>query len=541
MNKNYSFRSLIKKVAVQAGLGVLLLGALNTEVSAQSYCTSTNTSTSSYYITNVTTSGGITNITNTGTGFGASGYSDYTAMTAVVIPGGSFTVNAAGGPSSSYTYMWAIWCDWNHDFDFDDPGETMYTYGSTYINAIAATFTIPPTATGSTRMRIRGTYISPTPLACGSNNYAETEDYTLILPPNNNASARTLISPNSDPFCSNSSKEVSVSIINKGGNALSSANINWSVDGVTQTPTTLPTTLTYYNDSAVVTLGNVFFQNTTPKVIKVWTSMPNGMMDSNTSDDTMSKSVAASLQGVDVKLVPNDTIICEGSSITLDAGTHPLNPIYIWENGDLTQTRTVSTSGVYSVKVQNNIGCYDRDTVVVTVHPDPVVNSIAIIDNGDGSFTFNAIGAQNVANYTWNFGDNSAPVSGSGTPTQQIHSFACGEYTVTLDLSNDCRDIQAHRLIKIDCPTGIDNISALQKEISVFPNPSTTSVTIANKSHIKMKEISIVNLMGQSVYKNEKVNAEQFDINTASFAAGIYNVMINTDKGTVTKKLEIIR
>jgi hypothetical protein len=55
-----------------------------------------------------------------------------------------------------------------------------------------------------------------------------------------------------------------------------------------------------------------------------------------------------------------------------------------------------------------------------------------------------------------------------------------------------------------------------------------------------MKEINIVNLMGQGVYKNDKVNATQIEVNTTGFTAGIYNIMINTEKGMVTKKLEII-
>jgi PKD repeat protein len=218
-----------------------------------------------------------------------------------------------------------------------------------------------------------------------------------------------------------------------------------------------------------------------------------------------------------VNVDPNDTVICEGNSITLDAGEHPLNPFYVWDNGSLEKTRTVSDAGMYTVKVQNNIGCFDIDTINVAVHPEPLINSIAIIDNGDGSFTFNAIGAQNIFNYTWNFDDGSSNVSGSGLPGQVIHTFVCGDYNVTLTLNNDCGTVVATRLISIDCLTGIDNISELQKEIS------------------------IVNLMGQTVYKNDKVNAEQIEINTTGFASGLYNVMINTEKGMITKKLEITK
>jgi hypothetical protein len=291
----------------------------------------------------------------------------------------------------------------------------------------------------------------------------------------------------------------------------------------------------------VIVLDNIFFANTTPKQLKAWTSMPNGVADTKPSDDTLNTPVVAELQGVDVTMTPQDTIICNGNIITLNAGAFPFNPIYIWDNGILEQTRQVSTSGTYSVKVQNTMGCFDRDTITVTVYPDPVVNSIAIIDNGDGTFTFNVIGAQNIDSYTWNFGDGSGEISNTGMPGQQIHGYTVpGSYTVTLTLRNECGEVVATRVVTISAPTGIDDVSALQKEISVYPNPSRSKVVIANKANIKMKEINIVNLMGQQVYKNDKVNAMQVEINTTGFAAGIYNVMINTEKGMVTKKLEVI-
>ncbi len=175
--------------------------------------------------------------------------------------------------------------------------------------------------------------------------------------------------------------------------------------------------------------------------------------------------------------------------------------------------------------------------MVVDVYPNPLVNSIAIVDNGGGSFTFNIIGAQNINTYAWDFGDGTT-ASGPG-PKTHVYTTP-GEYTTTVTLTNNCGSVVTTRLIVVGGGTGIDDLTALQKEMKVFPNPSNGLVTIANNSGIKMRSIAIFNIMGQKVYNATSLNAEKHQINTAEFAAGIYTVMIDTDKGKVSKKLEIM-
>jgi PKD repeat protein len=382
------------------------------------------------------------------------------------------------------------------------------------------------------------------PTANGTTTTRPNIQFEFLVSPDN-AGVNNITVPQL-PFCSGI-QEVSAVVHNYGSNIINNVNVNWSVDGVLQTPVTATTTIDMENTTAgpeaTIVLGDVNFDYAVAKSIKAWTSMPNSVADTKPTNDSNTTSITAALLGINnLQISPQDTTICSGATIALDAGSHPQNPIYIWNNGQLTQSINVSQPGTYSVKVQNTDGCFDRDTVTITVHPDPLINSIAIIDNGNGTFTFNVIGAQNIDSYTWNFGDGSSMTNGTGIPGQQIHTFAdCGEYTVTLTVRNDCGEIVTTRLVNFECATtGIDNVSALQKEISIYPNPSRSKVTVSNKVNIKMKEISIVNLMGQSVYKNDKVNATQIEINTTGFAAGIYNIMINTEKGMVTKKLEII-
>ncbi len=351
------------------------------------------------------------------------------------------------------------------------------------------------------------------------------------------------------PFCSNATQPVSARIKNLGTATINTVDVYWSIDGITQPPVTYNTTsitnfATAPNNTVVVPLGNVFYPDATPRVIKAWTYQPNGMADEVPLNDTVSQPISATLAGVEVHINPKDTTICQGTSIVLDAGSFPNNPIYIWSTGSLNQTIDVGQPGTYAVKVQNNMGCFDRDTVTVAVHPNPLVNSIAIIDNGGNTFTFNVIGAQNIDNWSWDFGDLTAPETGTGLPIpQQIHNYTTpGEYTVTLTLSNDCNEITTTRLIKIEeTTTGIDNVSELQKELKLYPNPGRSQVTLSSySSALKLKHVAVFNLMGQQVYESA-VSSDKHQLDVSSMAAGIYNVVITTDKGKATKKLEVIK
>ena len=139
------------------------------------YCVSTSTSTTSY-INNFSTTGGIANITNNGSGFSATGYGNFTAQSVSQQPYGTVNFSSAyvGG-----TFGFNIWIDWNNDLDFNDVGEKVYGSGNFFVSNTGS-FTVPATANvGSHRMRIRANWSDSNPLACGSITTGETEDYTF--------------------------------------------------------------------------------------------------------------------------------------------------------------------------------------------------------------------------------------------------------------------------------------------------------------------------------------------------------------------------
>ncbi len=143
------------------------------------YCTITSSG-STYYTNNFSTLGGITNITNNGSGFSAGGYGNFTAQAVSQAAGGSVSFSAAitGG-----TVGFGVWVDWNNDLDFNDVGEEVYM-SNAFVSTATGFITVPATASvGNHRMRIVANSSTTVPSACGSGTNLEAEDYTFTVSP----------------------------------------------------------------------------------------------------------------------------------------------------------------------------------------------------------------------------------------------------------------------------------------------------------------------------------------------------------------------
>src|SRR5690554_4704103 len=145
------------------------------------YCIPEGTN-SSRYIDNFSTTGGVQDISNLGSGYSPDGYGDFTAMILVGNPGDeiNFTSDVIGG-----TAGFRIWVDWNQDGAFDTTEEVVYE-STGYSAAHSGSFTIPvDVATGETRMRVVSHWLSMTgdvdPCETGF-TYGEFEDYILNVP-----------------------------------------------------------------------------------------------------------------------------------------------------------------------------------------------------------------------------------------------------------------------------------------------------------------------------------------------------------------------
>ena len=140
----------------------------------------------------------------------------------------------------------------------------------------------------------------------------------------------------------------------------------------------------------------------------VTVTLPNGCSSSAT--------VNVSVGTTPTPVILGNTTLCQGQSTTLTANG---GSSYVWDNGNTSNSNTVSQSGVYTVTATNAEGCTGTVTVTVSVNPLPTITvSGSTTLCAGNSTTLTASGADS---YSWSTGDNTASVSIS----------AFGVYTVT--------------------------------------------------------------------------------------------------------------
>ncbi|MCJ8291021.1 MAG: PKD domain-containing protein [Crocinitomicaceae bacterium] len=200
--------------------------------------------------------------------------------------------------------------------------------------------------------------------------------------------------------------------------------------------------------------SNQQYAATTPGVYSVQVIDTLGCTESDT--------VEIFLDSISVEL-GNDTLICTGSTLILDAST--LGSNYLWQDGTTNSTLPADTSGIYTVFVQSGF-CSTVDTIQLIVD-DP--NAYFTTSDTMGcppllsSFQDQSYSNQgSIVNWSWDFGDNSTSTLQHPNYSYSLSGTYAVELTVTT--SNGCFD-QYTNMVEIevyDQPTA---------QFSTQPNP----------------------------------------------------------------------
>lgn len=212
---------------------------------------------------------------------------------------------------------------------------------------------------------------------------------------------------------------VTAMIYNYGTTLLTSATVNWRVNGVLQTPYNWTGAVAPGNSSGPIIIGNRNFP-LGRDTVRAWTTSPNGMSDANVANDSLLKYVCA-VQWVN--LGPNVNG-CTGDTLSLTTGV--TGTAYLWNNGATTPALDVTLSGNWHVTVTQLDGCTDRDTVTINLFPLPTFSLGPDPTYCPPSHTIS--GPAGMPQYHWS--------NGASTMTTTVNS--TGPYSLTVTSAMSC-------------------------------------------------------------------------------------------------------
>ncbi len=270
-------------------LMTFVIATLSATITFAQYCTPAYTTGTAEgdYIDGVT----VADLSNTFSGGAISGvgYSDYTALSANVLMGDTYTMTCTNNPTWSQTYTAWIDYDMNGSFETDEVIGTLSLAGG---GSGSFSFTVPTGLVGgATRMRVRCIY--PSGLAvpldpCASSSYGEAEDYTLNLMGGavNDVGVIDITNPTTGPGLG--LEDVIVTVKNYGSADATGFTVSYQVDGGLVTAGFFPGTLPAFSTASWTAPEGWDFSAEGCYNITAWTTLAG---DEDPGNDSYSEEV----------------------------------------------------------------------------------------------------------------------------------------------------------------------------------------------------------------------------------------------------------
>src|SRR5690606_34711524 len=116
-----------------------------------------------------------------------------------------------------------------------------------------------------------------------------------------------------------------------------------------------------------------------------------------------------------------------------------------------------------------------------------------------------------------------------------------GTYAVVLKEGNSCDTVVLSKQIYVSTtPSGIAGVKGLDALLKIYPNPANDKLTISAQNQIQLQQLTIYNVLGAKVF-HQALSGSQLQISIAQLPAGVYQLRVQTNKGMMQQRLEILR
>lgn len=262
-----------------------------------------------------------------------------------------------------------------------------------------------------------------------------------------------------------------------------------------------------YNWNNGLSFNPVFLAETSGRYF-VSVTDSHGCSDSDT--------ILVNIHSLPVVNLGNDLSAC-GTTVLLDAGSG--FSAYNWNNG-LYSNRffPVNATGIYFVKVTDQHGCINSDTIRVTMHPMPDIhlepniqlpcNDSLILDAGPGFLS-----------YQWSTGQTSESIGLYGG------DYPLGHFTITVSAidSNGCINSD-EAIITIVPARGANGFS-------LFPNPFHDEIQITSSKSLSGVKPVFCDMPGRYFYPEFTESNSSMLIKRGNIAEGYYVLFFEDKEG----------
>lgn len=242
----------------------------------------------------------------------------------------------------------------------------------------------------------------------------------------------------------------------------------------------------------------------------------------------------------------NRTIACVGTSILFTSFSNPIPATsWHWDFGDGNTSNVQNPTHYYSnffVGMSYTVTLIagdgiDFDTItksnyITMVSPSPKFGKMEFgtqVNFYDSSSSVNS----NIVNWFWDFGDGS-----TSSLVNPIHVYQSIDscYDVTLSIIDEFFCVSNLTYSSYICVTGINENSL--SNLSIYPNPTTSNITI-NLGEVKQSlKTTITNSIGQ-VILTKNYNSTNYIKLDLGYTKGVYFLTIETQGEVIIKKFVI--
>ena len=183
---------------------------------------------------------------------------------------------------------------------------------------------------------------------------------------------------------------------------------------------------------------------------------------------------------------------------------------------------TFDTSGDYVIIYTNSNGCDSVVTFHITIHPMPMVTILGNTQISIGGSTI--LVASGADTYVWSTGETTSSITVSPTVTTT--------YYVTGITPYGCTDTAS---VTVMVTSSID-IHTIEKDILLYPNPATQTVTIQlDENSYVLKEVTIYDASGCVIYCSN-FDTYKAEVDITNWASGLYFCRVVCGDKVMVKK-----